>query len=123
MEKKKPLKPAGAKKVTRRKRKVASSTEDSGVYLDIDQVYKAINRVQINRDTASFIIKDSDSPIVENILKDLELPFKRKKAKVEGLSACYEYTVNPGKEKIRTDHLSDIEEFPDEILEDGQVFF
>lgn len=121
-EVKKASKPAGTKKVTRRKRKSTNSPIESGIYHDTEQVYKALNRVQITREPVTFIIKETESPVIDNILKDLGLPFKKKKAKAEGF-ACYDYTVSPGKEVPRTDHLDDIEELPDEIIEDGQVFF
>lgn len=110
------------KKFTRRK-KYPTSPIDPGVYLDIELVYKAINRVQTTRESVNFIITDTDTIIVENVLKDVELPFKRKKTKVEGFKSCFKYTVNPGKEAPCIKRLEDIEEFPDEIIEDGQVFF
>ncbi len=110
----------GAKKVTRRKRKTSSSPIDSGIH-DIDQVYKALNRVQVTREPVIFIIADEDTPVVNNILKDVQLPFKVKAKKSEG-KICTEYSVSPGVIVPRTDHLDDIEELPDELIEDGQVF-
>ena len=121
LKKKAPSK-AGTKKVTRRKRKSSNSPIDGGIYTEIDQVYKALNRVQVSREPVSFVIREADVPVVDNILKDLGLPFKKKKAKSES-KHCFDYSVLPGKEVIRADHLDDIEELPDEIIEDGQVFF
>lgn len=115
-------KPVGAKKITRRKRKSSNSPIDGGIYTEIDQVYKALNRVQISREPVSFVIREYEVPVVDNILRDLGLPNKKKKAKIDG-KHCIEYTVLPAKEIPRTDHLDDIEELPDEIIEEGQVFF
>src|SRR4051812_19253436 len=84
------------KKITRRKRKTSNAPIDGGIYTEIDQVYKALNRVQTNREPVSFIIREEEVPVVNNILRDLDLPNKKKKSKVEG-KQCFEYTVSPGK--------------------------
>lgn len=122
LKKNQSAKPAGTKKITRRKRKVPNAPIDGGMYTEIDQVYKALNRVQVSREPVTFVIRETEVPVVDNILKDLSLPNKKKKSKVDG-KPCIEYSVQPGKEIPRTEHLDDIEELPDEIIEDGQVFF
>jgi len=107
------------KKKTRKKKSV--EIIDNTLCIEMDQVYKAINKVQETREVVTFVILDSISATVNNILKDIGLPFKHKKAKSNSLK-CVSYTVSPGKKVSKIEHLSYIEELKDEILEDGQVF-
>lgn len=120
--KKKITKKVESKAVSPKSRRRKKQVEDNSIYTEIDQIFKLINKVQTNRNPVNFIVREQDVPMVDNILRDLDLPHKRKKAKIEG-KPCLEYTVSPGKEIPRADHLDDVEELPDEILEDGQVFF
>ena len=121
-KKKKTIRPAankrGGKKISRRKR--VSSVKDllTGVS-DIDTIYKIANRVQLNREPATFTIKEEDAPVVENIIKDLEFPYKRKKAK----KSLIEYSVQPPPVRDRGEGSEDVEELSDEILEEGQILF
>ena len=106
------------KKITRRKRKSVSPEIKAGDVIEIDQFYRAINRVQVSRESFSFIIHANDQATYENILKDLELPFTSKIR-----SDFIDYTVSPGKEKPLQSDTGEVQEFPDEIGEDGQVIF
>ena len=110
---------ASTKKVTRRRRKTAAPDIQQGAVIDLEQFYKAVNRVQLSRETFVFVVKNDDAAVFENILKDLELPFQKK----PNGDALSEYTVSPGKERPLQVDTDDVEEFPDEIAEDGQVFF
>ena len=84
---------------------------------DIDIFYKNINKVQVEGETMSFIVKPDDSGVIENILKDLTLEFT-KKAK----GSSFVYTVSPSRVKHREVDFNNVENLPDEILEDGQLF-
>lgn len=110
------------KKVTRRKRKTKLVTINPAVIADIDKVYQAINRVQVARESTKILILESDSIIMDNILKDLSLPFS-KIPKSDDKYKCVEYTINPAEESQNDMEFDDLDEFPDELLEDGQIFF
>lgn len=111
----------GVRKVTRRKRKTSHPTFNKDTILDIDQVYRAINKVQLTRQNVEFVVKDADSAVIDNILRDLSLPFEKKPLKVDTIVATI-YVVSPGAEKGFDGAFDDLDEFPDEIVEDGQVF-
>jgi hypothetical protein len=111
-----------AKKMTRRRRKANNVIFDSTTILDMDQVYKIINKVQMLREPAKFIIPTSESVVLENILKDLTLQFSCNKV-VSGCKHCTEYTIIPPIEDPNDRDFTDVEDFPDEIAEDGIIFF
>ena len=108
--------------MTRRRRKTDTVVFDPSTILDMDQVYKIINRVQMLREPATFIIPSSESVILQNILKDLTLQFSCK-TEVNGCNHCTEYTVIPPLVDQNDRDFTDIEDFPDEIAEDGIIFF
>lgn len=111
-----------AKKMTRRRRKTDQITFDPASILSIDQVYKAINRVQTEREGATFIVHTSEAVVLENIIKDLSLKYE-KNTTVIGCANCTQYTLIPPPEDNDDRDFTDIEEFPDEIAEEGQLFF
>jgi hypothetical protein len=112
------------KKITRRRRKSPKTPNlIKGSVADLDHFYKVINRVQLAREETSFFASIEDSAIYENILNDTELPFKKKPIVLSEIGNCYEYVVSPGKERSIDDDTEEPEEFPDELPEDGQIFF
>ena len=110
------------KKITRRRRKTDLGTFDPKKALDVDQVYKAINKVQLAKQEVTFIVMEGDAAVVENIIKDLRLDY-RKSRKVAGCPDCTEFFVKPGPDKYDDRDFDDVNEFPDEIKEEGQIFF
>ena len=114
--------PTKIKKVTRRRRKISSEPIDASCIADLDQVYRAINRVQMTRENVVFIVNDNETVIVDNILKDLALPFKKTSKKVQKIP-CQEYSVDPGEPQPLECDFEDMDEFPDELFEDGQINF
>lgn len=108
------------KKVTRRRRKTPPAIE-SGLVIEIEQVYKVINRIQLTKEGTDFIIHEVDSCVVENILRDAGLAFTKTNSR--GRAGCKHYRVQPPKKVIKEDRFDDFDEFPDEIIEDGQIFF
>jgi hypothetical protein len=118
--KKPTTKKAAPRKTVRRKRRIPPPPAPS-LAIDLEQLYKIINKVQIERETCEFIAKALDAPTFENILKNAELPYVSSASKVE--KGCIAYVVSPGKERLIEEDTEEIEDFPDEILEDGQIFF
>jgi hypothetical protein len=107
-----------SKKQNRRKRNTGGDKYSRQV-IELEDFYSAINKVQLARDPFAFLIREDDRAVYENILKDLELPYTSKCRPGKLL----EYTVSPGKERPLQSDTEEVEEFPDEIAEDGQVFF
>ncbi len=103
----------------RASRKTARKPKPDIEFIDLDQFYKLANHVQISRESVEFVAKVEDEFMFDNLLKDLELPFTSHIDK-----RCIKYTVTAGKERLIEDGNEEIlEEFPDEIAEDGQIFF
>ena len=101
-----------ARKPTRKKRAEVLT-------IDLDQFYKLANQVQVTREDVNFAVELDDASMIDNLLKDLELPFVRTDKK-----SYTKYSVSPGKERlIEDDEEEVIDDFPDEIAEDGQIFF
>jgi hypothetical protein len=105
-------KKSSGKKITRRKRKTKIQSVDTSKPLDTEQIFKTINKLQIERVPMMFFVADIDDPIVQNILKDLGLVYKRFK-----VNKLFKYSVEPMPEKSYDDTFENIEEMPDEIIE------
>jgi hypothetical protein len=105
------------RKVTRRKRKTVHPVFDTTKLLDIEQVYKAINKVQLTREAVMFAVAINDAAVVENILKDVTLKFTKTTT-----SEAVVYAIQAPPEQLYNDAFEDLDEYPDEIIEDGQVF-
>lgn len=107
------------KKFTKRTPK-KKQTRKKGVHVteisDIDDFVKVVNKVQVSKKTEKILLKDSTiSHIIENIMKDSGLPFKKNASK-EGLA----YTIDPNFTDVNID--VDVDELEDEFLEEGQLF-
>lgn len=108
-----------ARKVTRRKRKSKAPAIENGLILEIEQVYKIINKVQLTREPANFVVRELDAAVAANILRDSRIPHSSKA--VDG--SCTQYFIEPPPERQIDKDFEDFEIFPDEIIEDGQIFF
>jgi hypothetical protein len=107
------------KKARRQVRKTGRKKVKTSAVIGIEEFYKIANHIQIDREETSFSVVSDNVYMVENLLKDLELPFVRVDKK--GYSR---FMVSPGKERsIEDDDDEFLDEFPDEIAEDGQIFF
>lgn len=83
---------------------------------DMDQVYRLLNKVQINKKALSFAVEAENAAMIENITKDLQLTCEKKPYRNKVI-----FKVFPNLENKVLD-LSSIQEFDDEILEEGQLF-
>lgn len=112
------------KKITRRRRKISAPPVNPNIIIGTEQVYQCINRVQLARETIVFKVLQIDSAVIDNILKDLCLPFKKKDIFLKKEKQMItEYTVDPPIITEKILNFDKIDEFTDEILEDGQLFF
>jgi hypothetical protein len=89
--------------------------------LSMDELYRLINRVQINKKEVTVAMSHEDAVIAANVLRDAELQYDRK-----DLKRRVSFTIHaPEGDAIDEDAIDvdfDIDFFEDEIPEDGQVF-
>ena len=96
------------------------------IIFDRDQFFKDINKVQLNKTPATIIVPDTENAVVENILKDIGLEFEKKTTTMKvGKKAlpAFKYKVIPRPDSPEEHSVDECEDFSDEILEDGQIFF
>lgn len=87
--------------------------------IPIDDVYRLINRVQLNKKEVHFALLPEDAVVAVNVLKDIGLKYEKKELKTR-----IEFTVFPNEEDAINEEATDIDIdfFADEIPEDGQLF-
>lgn len=87
--------------------------------IPIDEVYRLINRVQLNKKEVHFSLVAEDAVVAINVLRDLGLKYDKKELKTRT-----EFTVFPSPEDAVNEEATDvdIDFFTDEIPEDGQLF-
>lgn len=110
------------KSLTKRKRKnkVKKSQQVTKKieFMDLEKIYTHINDAQIRRVEQYLVINPLDAPVVENILKDLNMQYK-KAIKVDHV----QYVVQPPPEEKVTDEDFDFDDdLNDEIQDDEQCF-
>ena len=99
------------------KKKAKKKSRASVKLLDIDDVYRLINRAQINKKKVNLPLSHEDAVIVENIIKDTGLKYSKKELKKR-----VTFVVHPSGDPIEDDLEFDIDFFEDEILDVGQIF-
>ncbi len=105
---------------SKRKRKKIVIKRPSRVtgLVDVDDVLRKVNHIQIERESVKFKVSLEDSPVVENILRDAELIVSR-----TTYDNHVSYSVDPGVPVIEGNNaLENLDEYSDEIPEDGQLF-
>lgn len=103
------------KRKTKTKNKIASKFIPS---MDLQEIYIIINEVQIRRIEKILIVQKIDAPVLENILLDCEILWKRKDS-----NTGIEYHLTPPVEKATTDEDFDFdEEFDDELTDEDHLF-
>lgn len=87
-------------------------------YMDLEKIYTHINDAQIRRVEQYLVIDPLDAPVVENILKDLNMQYK-KAIKIDHV----QYVVQPPPEEKLTEEDFDFDDdHNDEIQDDEQCF-
>jgi hypothetical protein len=100
------------------KRKKKDKTAAKSAVMDSDAIYSRINEAQIKRVEQYLIVSIIDSPMVENILKDCKIDFK----KSEKNDAIHYVIQPPPEEKISDEEYEFDEEYDDELQDDEQCF-
>ena len=104
---KKTTKKKASKKVVKRKRKKKITMED---------VYRILNKVQINKKKITFAMYIDESSTAENVIRDTELRYTKQIMKTQAV-----FTVYPRDDEDELDIL-DVDYLEDEIPEEGQIF-
>jgi len=104
---KKATKKKASRKVVKRKRKKK---------ITMDDVYKILNKVQINKKKITFAMFIDESSTAENVIRDTELRYTKKIMKTQVV-----FTIFPRADEDELDIL-DIDYLEDEIPEEGQIF-
>lgn len=109
------VKKIGKKRKTRTSDKPASKFIPS---MDLQEVYTIINEVQIKRVEKIISIQIIDVPVLENILRDCALIWKKKESKEN-----IEYLLQPALqiEEKEEDYEFD-DDYEDELKDDDQIF-
>ncbi|GAF84694.1 unnamed protein product, partial [marine sediment metagenome] len=94
------------KKRKRRKRRKAT----------MDDIYRILNKVQIDKKKVSFTVLISDADMIENVIKDLQLIYTRKNMKTQ-----VNFLVAPQIDKEKFDFL-ELDYLDDEIPEEGKIW-
>lgn len=84
----------------------------------MDDVYRLLNRVQIDKKEVTFAVKVEEAAIAENIVKDVGLEYTTRKLKTRT-----DLTVYPDPDDNIGEEIEiDVDFLDDEIVEDGQIF-
>jgi len=84
--------------------------------MTMEQVYKQINKAQMKKKEVNFPVELKDAAVVEHLIKDAELDYKKYE-----LKTMVKFIIYPPEEEHIFEML-EIEYLQDEIPEDGQLF-
>lgn len=85
--------------------------------IGMEDVYRLVNRVQLNKKEVKFAVVHDDAIVVENVLNDLGLEYK-----LTALRQKTTFKVKPNDNEENEEPVIEVEFFDDEILENGQLF-
>jgi len=116
MKKKKIIKKVKKKKKIKKKRK--------GKKVEMEFVYKLLNKVQIMSKKQKFSVEIEDADTIENVIKDVKLGYKRMELKTK-----VNFVIFPNDEEIDNDEedfdinkFFELDIYEDEVKEDGILF-
>ena len=87
--------------------------------ISMDEVYRLINRVQMNKKEVHFWLSPEDSVVARNVIRDLDLKFEVKELKSR---ICFTIFPNEGDAIDEAASDIDLDFFEDEIPEEGSIF-
>ena len=87
--------------------------------LEMEEIFRMLNKVQISGKKTEFSVETENAQIVENVIKDAELPYERKLLKTKTT-----FIVLPPEPKDDEDEELDfhLDFLEDEITQDGKLF-
>ncbi len=85
----------------------------------MEDIYKILNKVQMNKKSITFTVDTIEADVIENVIKDASVQYQRTDQKTQIV-----FDIKPNdKENIDIPSILDIEYLDDEIAEEGQIFF
>jgi hypothetical protein len=95
------------KKAKKQPKKVKRAKRQPTVIITTDDIYRLINRVQVNKKVVTFCLSMDESQIGSNILNDLHLKFRTVQ-----LKKCIRFFVSPSKDvdEVETEIPIDMDE-------------
>ena len=116
--KKKPVKKTKKKAPVKRKKKVKKKRKYRITKkLQMEDIYRILNKVQIGGKDARFSVLSSDASMIDNIIHDLGLPYNRIDMKTKTT-----FIVKPAPVEEDGELSLDLDFLEDEMPEDGQIF-
>lgn len=106
------------KKVQSKKKKPMKRKYKVLKKLEMEEIFRMLNKVQISGKKATFSVETGNAQIVENVIKDAELPYERKLLKTKTT-----FIVLPPEPKDEDEELDfHLDFLEDEITQDGKLF-
>ena len=99
-----------------RKKKLKKSKRKRRKKVSMEDIYSIINKVQLGKKRVTFATSITESPTIENNIKDAELKYNKREMKTQVV-----FTIYPNDEKYEED-LFHFDITDDEIPEIGQIF-
>jgi hypothetical protein len=110
--------PSGDTTPRKRRKIVLKQAARPAGLLVIDDVLLRVNLIQMKREPSKFKVALEDFPVVSNILRDAGLVFS-----FTEMPTHVAYSVEPGAPVAEGENaLENLEDYSDEIPEDGQLF-
>ena len=107
-----------AKKVVKKVKKIKKTKPRRNILVSLDDMYRLVNKVQVDKKEVHFQLAGDDAIIADNVLRDLGLDFK-----VTQIKNFVEFRINPSEEVESVEDMSiGLDFFADEITEDGEIF-
>jgi hypothetical protein len=101
------------------KKKPVKKKKTRAKLLELDEVYRLVNRVQVSRKQVRFYLTKEDAQVTQNVLRDVDLEFKMREMKTK-----VKFTIFPPEEEVIDEDASeiDVDFFQDEVPERGSIF-
>ena len=120
--KKKVAKKSKTQKVSKKKaskKKAARKKTVRAKIIGMEEVYRLINRVQINSKEVTFAMRFDEASVADNVLKDIGLSYTKKELKTK---VVFGISPSPEDRKEVEEFSINLDFLEDEILEEGQLF-
>jgi len=101
------------------KKKVARKKTVRAKIIGMEEVYRLINRVQINSKEVTFAMRFDEASVADNVLKDIGLSYTKKELKTK---VVFGISPSPEDRKEVEEFSINLDFLEDEILEEGQLF-
>ena len=104
------------KKVKLKKKKTVKKKRKRRKKINMEDLYRVLNKVQLKKKEAKFVSEVEGADIIEHIIQDVELDYKRIDMKTQVSFIIYPTDREEDYEMLEVEYLDD------EIVEEGQIF-